>query len=169
MSQQMMQQRLDQDYKFAPSERPKRRRPIAAANTPVIAALALTASFFVAAGLHVSSYAGLAKLEYRRQALAAGARALEAENARLRFDVERGRSQERIVAIAQQWSMTPADPSCQVDYIIVPHAALAASGGGNAYALLRDPSLARQVSSVITTGWGGGARGPAGGQQMARP
>jgi len=169
MSQQMMQQRLDQDIKFAPSERPKRRRPIAAANTPVIAALALTASFFVVSALHVSSYAGLAKLEYRRQALAAEARSLEAENTRLRFDVERARAQERVVGIAQQWGMTLADPASQVDYIILPHAVATASGGSNTYALLRDLSLAQQVSSVVTTGWGGAARGPGGGQQMARP
>jgi len=171
MSQQSLQQRLHQDIKFAPSERPKRRRPIAAANRPVIAALALTASFIFAAFVHVSSYARLARLEYQGQALASHARCLEAANTQLRFEVERARAQERVVAVAQAWGMTLADPSSQVDYIVLP---TQAGGGGAAqglqlYSVLRDLALARQVSAVVTTGWGAAAQGAAGGQQVARP
>jgi hypothetical protein len=169
MSQQMLQQRLDQDYKFAPSERPKRRRPIAATNKPVIAALALTASFCLISALHVASYAGLARLEYRRQAAVAQVRRLEADNTKLRFDVEQARAQERVVGIAQQWGMALADPASQVDYIILPRVVATIPGGRNPYLLLRDLNLTQQVSSVVTTGWGGAARGPGGGQQMARP
>jgi len=173
MPQQTLQQHLDQDIKFAPSERPKRRRPIAAANAPVIAALALTASFIIAALFHVNAYARLAQLEYRRQALIADARLLDAANIQLRFEIERARAQERVVAVAQQWGLALADPASEVDYIVLPAAAsiVAADPAGDAgpYAVLRDTALARQVSSLVTTGWGGAAQGPAGSQQVARP
>lgn len=170
MSQHNLHQRLDQDIKFAPSERPKRRRPIAATHKPVIAAFALTASFILAALIHVSSYARLAQLEYRRQELAADARLLKADNTQLRFEVERARAQERVVAIAQQWGMTLADPSSQVDYILMPARARVASGAGipEPYAVLRDIELARQVTCLVTAGWGGSAWAAAG-QQVARP
>jgi hypothetical protein len=160
MSQHNLQQRLDQDIQFAPSERPKRRRPIVAANLPVIAAHALTASFIILALVHVSSYARLAQLEYRRQALVTASRQLEAANAQLRFEVERARAQERITTSAQQWGMALADPASQVDYIVLP-AAAGARRGASDYprynAVLRDFALAQQVTSIITTGWGGGA------------
>lgn len=173
MSQQQLQQRLDQDFQFAPSERPKRRRPIAAANKPAVAALALTATLIIAALAHVSSHARLAELEYGRQALIAEARSLQAANAQLRFEVERSRAHERICDLAQRWGMALADPACDVDYIVLP----AAAGNGAAdpdrhprtYAVLRDLGLAQQVDSVVTTGWGGAAEGAAGGQQVARP
>ncbi|UCH36123.1 MAG: hypothetical protein JSV65_07140 [Armatimonadota bacterium] len=173
MSQQNLQQRLDQDFKFAPSERPKRRRPIAATHRPVIAALALTASFIIAGLVYVSSYARVAQLEYRRQALVAEARSFEAANTQLRFDVEQARAQERVVSVAQQWGMALADPASEVDYIVLPPAsgvtAADARRDAHPYAVLRDQALAQQVSSVITTGLRGAAEGAAGGQQMARP
>jgi cell division protein FtsB len=167
MSQHNLQQRSDKDYKFAPSERPKRRRPIAAAHRPVIAALALTASFIIAALVYVSSYARLAQLEYRRQALTADARGLEAENAQLRYEVERARAQEHVVSIAQTWGMTLADPSSQVDYILMPERADVADAPGvpEPYAVLRNAELAQQVGCLVTTGWAGAA----GSQQVARP
>jgi hypothetical protein len=171
MSQQNLQQRLHQDTNFAPSERPKRRRPIAAANRPVFAALALTAPFIIAALIHVSSYARLAQLEYRRQALVADARRLEAANSQLRFEIERARAQERVVAVAQHWGMAPADPCSEVDYVLLPAASCLAGAdqGLELYAVLRDCALARKVSAVVTTGWGSAAQGAAGGQQVARP
>jgi cell division protein FtsL len=168
MSQHNLQQRLHQDIEFAPSERPKRRRPIAAANRPVITALALTASFIMAALIHVSSYARLAQLEYRRQALVAEAARIDAANSQLRFEVERARGQERVTGIAQQWGMALADPACEVDYIVLP----AAAGPGSHpryYAVLRDLALEQQVTSIVTTGWGGAVQTAAAGQRVARP
>jgi len=169
MSQQTTQQQSNQDIKFAPSERPKRRRPNAAANLPAIAALALTASFIIGAFIYVSSYARLAQLEYRRQALAADVRLLEAANIQLCFQIERARARERVVAAAQQWGMALADPSSQVDYIVMPAARGGDARGVEPYAVLRNVVLARQVSSIVTTGWGGAAQGAAGGRQVARP
>jgi len=171
MSQQNSQQRLHQDINFAPSERPKRRRPVAAANRPVFAALALTAPFIIAALIYVSCYARLAQLEYRRQALVADARCLEAANSQLRFEIERARAQERVIAVAQQWGMAPADPSSQVDYVLLPIESCAAGADQSPelYAVVRDRALAQKVSAVVTTGWGGAAQGAAGGQQVARP
>jgi len=170
MSQQNSQQRSNQDTNFAPSERPKRRRPAAAANAPVIAALALTAFFILAALIHVSSYARLAQLEYRRQALIADTRCLEAGNCQLRFDIERARAQERVVVAAQNYGMTLADPSSQVDYVVLPAESCVAGGdlSPELCAVWRDRALARKVSAVVTTGWGGAAQGAAGGQQVAR-
>ena len=166
MSQQNLQQRLDQDIHFAPSERPKRRRPIAAANRPVIAALALTASFILAALFHVSSYARLAGLEYRRQALLAEARLVEAANMQLRFEVERGRAQERVTAIACNWGMTLADPASGVDYIVLPAAGDRPQSA--LWAAVRDAAVARQITSVVTTGCASALHAAAG-QQVARP
>lgn len=172
MSQQNLQQRLDQDITFAPSERPKRRRPIAATNGPLIAALALTASFILAALVHVSSYARLAQLEYRRQALVAEARGLEAANMQLRFEIERARTQERVTAIAEQWGMTLSDPASEVDYVVLPAAAeegVCSHGSPACYAVVRNLALAQQVTSVITTGWDSAVRTAAAGQPALRP
>ncbi|HUT73707.1 MAG TPA: hypothetical protein VM221_02585 [Armatimonadota bacterium] len=146
---------------------------MATARQPVIAALALTAFFIIAALVHVSSYARLAQFEYQRQALVAETRCLEAANSQLRFDVERARAQERIAAVAQQWGMTVADPAGEVDYIILPSAAGAPVAGSGHYprfhAVLRDFALARQVTSVVTTGWSPAVRTAAGTAQMGRP
>ncbi len=98
--------------------------------------------------MHVSSYARLAHLEYRRQALVAESRCLEAANMQLRFEVERARAQGRVTAAAQEWGMTLADPASQVDYVLLPAAAV--TRGPGLYALLRDSALAQQVASVIT-------------------
>lgn len=172
MSQHNLQQRLDQDFKFAPSERPKRRRPIAAATTPVIAALALTASFILAALIHVSSYARLAQLEYRRQALASEARLIEAGNMQLRFEVERARAQERVVTVAQSLGMGLVEPASQVDYIIMPTAAARAAANGRiaaSDAVLRDEALARQIRSIVTADWASAMRTAAVSAPVAHP
>jgi hypothetical protein len=164
-----MHHQSNQDIKFAPSERPKRRRPIAEANLPAIAALALTASFIIVAFIYVSAYARLAQLEYRRQALTAEVRVLEAANVQLCFQIEHARARERVVAAAEQWGMALADPSSQVDYIVMPATRAGDARGAAPDAVLRNLALARKVTSIVTTGWGGAAQGAAGGRQVARP
>lgn len=118
MPQHNLQHAYRKDSSFAPSERPES-RPLAAPVKAMIAALALTATLFLGALGYVGGYAGVTRNEYQRQAMVQELRRLEAENARLRCQIDAAGSQAHIMAAATQQDLVQADPARDVDYLVL--------------------------------------------------
>ena len=142
--------------KQQPSSLPQTRPAGIQAGFAAIVLAALSFSLILA---YAAASAGITRNGYREMALRQEIEDLRAQTALLRYQIDLAESSGRVHETAFRLGLTPADPSREVDYVLLPHSA----PGDPAQLAAADPTeesaglaaaLAQFAAGVVTSAGG---------------